>query len=194
MKLIMFLLLISLPAWAQPAPIKLYPLDIRAVALKQPDGPRCDAANWPLTDSSCVALMKVAGQYYLQLAKQYSASIVFAPIQMKPRFAPPQGCIASTSDPNYKCPDYTAPPVQIEPLDVAPILEEYGNPGNEFCDVSHCTFVEEEPKPCQKDVSCIAPPTRRTRPTCADKTRFLMTAEDGSKHCIQLVHVRLEEK
>lgn len=77
--------------------------------------------------------------------------------------------------------------LQPQPFDVPPIQEEYGNPGTNWCDMGSCTFIEEEPKPCPKDMTCVAPPHRRTRLTCADKTRFLMTSEDGKAHCIALV-------
>jgi|GEM_PF-7014975 len=60
------------------------------------------------------------------------------------------------------------------PMDVPAIQEEYGNPGYPVCDMGNCVWVE------SKDGK------RRTRPTCADKTRFLMTSEDGKKHCIRL--------
>lgn len=69
------------------------------------------------------------------------------------------------------------------PLDVPPISEEYGNLGKHFCDMGFCTWV---------DANVNNPdlfgnkPTRRTRPTCADKKRFLMTSEDGIKHCIKI--------
>lgn len=59
-----------------------------------------------------------------------------------------------------------------EPYDVPPIEEEYGNPGYTMCDMS-CVWVE-------------GIGARRTRPICADKTRFLMTSEDGTHHCIAL--------
>ncbi len=46
-----------------------------------------------------------------------------------------------------------------------------------------CTWMDVDPAhPNQFTLN----PSRRTRLTCADKTRFLMTAEDGSKHCIAL--------
>ena len=68
-------------------------------------------------------------------------------------------------------------------VDVAPIQEEYGNPGMNFCDMGACTWMDADPA----HPNALTPtPYRRTRMTCADKTRFLMTAEDGSKHCIAL--------
>jgi len=71
--------------------------------------------------------------------------------------------------------------IQINP-DESPVEEEYGNPGFMWCDIG-CTWVEDSPpavdgKPTQSH--------RRKYTTCVDKTRFLMTAEDGSKHCIRL--------
>lgn len=33
----------------------------------------------------------------------------------------------------------------------------------------------------------VLPVVKRGRITCMDKTRFLMTSEDGRKHCIRLV-------
>ena len=77
-------------------------------------------------------------------------------------------------------------PVQPAPFDVPPIPEEYGKPGYSWCDMQQCAFEEAEPQPCPPNVACIAPPKRRTRLTCADKRRFLMAAEDGSKHCLAL--------
>lgn len=70
-------------------------------------------------------------------------------------------------------------------IDVAPIKEEYGNPGTQFCDMGACTWVDyQKESPIWGEMK----PYRRTRLTCADKTRFLMTAEDGSKHCIRLAN------
>lgn len=63
-------------------------------------------------------------------------------------------------------------------VDVPPVTEEYGNPGIEFCDMG-CHWIEDY---SENGI----PPHRRTRLTCADKSRFLMTAEDGSMHCIIL--------
>lgn len=67
-------------------------------------------------------------------------------------------------------------------VDVAPIQEEYGNPGYEFCDMG-CTWVD-----AQNLIGWNShiKTYRRTRATCADKTRFLMTSEDGKQHCIRL--------
>jgi len=59
------------------------------------------------------------------------------------------------------------------PFDVPPITEEYGKPRWVPC-----------PEECGDYYSRAL--KRPTRPTCADKTRFLMTAEDGSKHCLAL--------
>lgn len=67
------------------------------------------------------------------------------------------------------------------PIDVPPIQEEYGKPGFKFCDMGQCSFYEDD-----KVNELGMTPIRRSRITCADKTRFLMTAEDGSKHCIKL--------
>lgn len=68
------------------------------------------------------------------------------------------------------------------PVDVPPIQEEYGNLGYNFCDMGQCVW---------RDAGQHWPlipviPYRRKRWTCADKTRFLMTSEDGKKHCIRL--------
>ena len=71
--------------------------------------------------------------------------------------------------------------IQPKPaIDVAPITEEYGAVGYTVCDMG-CVWVE-SPTPSFPDMKL----TRRTRFTCADKTRFLMTAEDGTKHCLVL--------
>lgn len=72
-------------------------------------------------------------------------------------------------------------PCKDDPIDASPIQEEYGNLGYSWCDIT-CSFVESD-KPPFPDTKLY----RRTRATCADKTRFLMTAEDGSKHCIALL-------
>ena len=69
------------------------------------------------------------------------------------------------------------------PVDVPPIMEEYGELGNYLCDMG-CVWVEARPDSPDPFGS---KPIRRTRFTCADKTRFLMTSEDGNKHCIKLV-------
>lgn len=70
--------------------------------------------------------------------------------------------------------DHTKEIQSPKAVDVPPITEEYGNPGYEVCDMGNCVWTE-------------APEgKRRTRSTCADKTRFLMTSEDGKKHCIKL--------
>jgi len=70
-----------------------------------------------------------------------------------------------------------------QPVDVPPIREEYGKPGVNFCDMGSCTWMDADPS----HPNALTPtPHRRTRLTCADRTRFLMTAEDGSKHCIAL--------
>ncbi len=66
------------------------------------------------------------------------------------------------------------------PVDVTPIQEEYGELGYQFCDMG-CVWVSAD-----HPIDGETKPTRRTRPTCADKTRFLMTSEDGAKHCIRL--------
>jgi len=68
-----------------------------------------------------------------------------------------------------------------KPVDVPPLLEEYGNPGHNFCDMGKCTFMEGLDPFDPNDKG-----QRRTRITCADKTRFLMTSEDGMKHCIAI--------
>ena len=61
-----------------------------------------------------------------------------------------------------------------QPIDVPPIKEEYRAASLSTCyDSEHCFPVE-------------GSEMTRTRLTCADKTRFLMTAEDGRKHCIKL--------
>jgi hypothetical protein len=67
------------------------------------------------------------------------------------------------------------------PIDVPPISEEYGNLGWDMCDMG-CVFVEADKPPFPDTVL-----HRRTRLTCAEKARFLMTAEDGSKHCVALL-------
>jgi hypothetical protein len=71
--------------------------------------------------------------------------------------------------------------VKLLKIDVPPITEQYGNVGTEFCDRGQCSFVE------GAGDAMGNPPKRRTRLTCANKRRFLMTAEDGSKHCILLL-------
>ena len=88
---------------------------------------------------------------------------------------------APKDDPYY-CPNcfIWVNPEQPKPFDVPPISEEYGKPGISWCDMGQCTFVEGA-DPFGKDHGI-----RRTRLTCADKTRFLMAAEDGSKHCLAL--------
>jgi hypothetical protein len=69
------------------------------------------------------------------------------------------------------------------PVDVPPIQEEYGTVGTEFCDMGQCSWVDYVPdSPMWEGMK----PHRRTRETCADKKRFLMTSEDGVKHCIKL--------
>ena len=78
-----------------------------------------------------------------------------------------------------------AKPEKPEPVDVPPITEEYGNPGYEYCDMRNCMWVDGVP--LGFDHTGTSPAyKRRTRLTCADKTRFLMTSEDGKKHCIKL--------
>ncbi|HXF12244.1 MAG TPA: hypothetical protein VN517_03765 [Terriglobales bacterium] len=67
------------------------------------------------------------------------------------------------------------------PSDVPPIMEEYGSLGTEVCDGGRCVWLEVD-KLSRLDEGLY----RRTRPTCADKTRFLMTSEDGKKHCIRI--------
>lgn len=79
-------------------------------------------------------------------------------------------------------------PSKPEPIDVAPITVEYGKPGHNWCDMGACTWVEGE-SPFGGDIKA----TRRTYITCADKRRFLMTAEDGSKHCILLMNPETEK-
>ena len=69
-------------------------------------------------------------------------------------------------------------------IDVPPIQEEYVSPGTEFCDMGSCTWIEYDKTSGIWGESMK--PHRRTRETCADKTRFLMTSEDGAKHCIKL--------
>ena len=68
-----------------------------------------------------------------------------------------------------------------QPVDVPPVTEEYGPLGVDFCDMG-CVFVPGGTSPFPDGPK----PHRQTRFTCADKTRFLMTAEDGRKHCIKL--------
>ena len=73
--------------------------------------------------------------------------------------------------------------IERNAIDVPPILEEYGNPGKYICDMADCVWVDANPS------NGLVPnplTPRRTKFSCADKTRFLMTAEDGSKHCIAL--------
>lgn len=65
------------------------------------------------------------------------------------------------------------------PVDVPPIQEEYGNLGYQSCDQG-CWWVDVEKGEAPLGIKLH----RRTHTTCADKARFLMTAEDGSKHCI----------
>ena len=77
----------------------------------------------------------------------------------------------------------------VPPIDVPPIEEEYGNPGNELCDMGVCHWIDIDAKHNWNGF----PPRRRTRNTCADKSRFLMTDESGQKHCIALVP-RKDEK
>lgn len=72
-----------------------------------------------------------------------------------------------------------------EQIDVPPIQEEYGNPGTSFCDMGACTWIDYDKNSGLWGDSMK--PHRRTRLTCADKTRFLMTSEDGIKHCILLI-------
>lgn len=69
------------------------------------------------------------------------------------------------------------------PVDVPPVQEEYGNPGVNWCDMGACQWIEIDP---DHPHALTPSPQRRTRLTCADKTRFLMTSEDGKKHCISL--------
>lgn len=71
------------------------------------------------------------------------------------------------------------------PVDVPPVTEEYGNLGYQYCDMGNCVWVDGVPPGF--DHTGDAPAyKRRTRLTCADKTRFLMTSEDGKGHCIRL--------
>jgi hypothetical protein len=72
-------------------------------------------------------------------------------------------------------------------IDVPAIQVEYGSLGWELCDLGSCTWVDAiKPIEFDNEDSFIGKPYRRKLWTCADKTRFLMTAEDGSKHCLAL--------
>ncbi len=71
-----------------------------------------------------------------------------------------------------------------EPIDVPPIQVEYGNLGTEFCDMGSCAWVEYDKT--NGIWGSSMKPHRRTLLTCADKSRFLLTSEDGVKHCIQM--------
>lgn len=79
----------------------------------------------------------------------------------------------------------------LRAVDVSPITEEYGNPGYEVCDymgTMSCIWVDAQPGdpiPGFDHIDTSHALKRRTRLTCADKTRFLMTSEDGKKHCIK---------
>lgn len=81
---------------------------------------------------------------------------------------------------------------KIEPIDVPPISEEYGNLGTKFCDMGQCTWVDYDKNSAIWGETMK--PYRRTVKTCADKTRFLMTSEDGNKHCIRLTPSTKESK
>lgn len=58
-----------------------------------------------------------------------------------------------------------------DPVDVAPIEVPLGN-----CVINLCMTLS----------TPAVGVTKLTKSTCADKSRFLMTAEDGTKHCIKL--------
>lgn len=76
--------------------------------------------------------------------------------------------------------------VQVAPnknsVDLPAIQEEYGGLVVTLCDQS-CSDVPYKPDEWK---GLKITPHKAKRWTCADKTRFLMTAEDGSKHCIAL--------
>ena len=76
--------------------------------------------------------------------------------------------------------DFTTP-LPLPALDVPPITETYWME-------MFTTCMDECPAPPR--ISLTQPKDgawrQYTRSTCADKTRFLMAAEDGSKHCIAL--------
>ena len=75
-----------------------------------------------------------------------------------------------------------SPPLQtqgevVPPMVVPAVTEEYGNPGFEVCDMG-CTFIEGNPN----DPGIMV--HRRTRLTCLDKRRVLVTTEAGTALCI----------
>jgi hypothetical protein len=76
-----------------------------------------------------------------------------------------------------------SPPLQTQgevapPMVVPAVTEFYGNPGYQVCDMGACTFVEGDPH----DPGIMV--HRRTRLTCLDKRRVLVTTEAGTALCI----------
>jgi hypothetical protein len=75
------------------------------------------------------------------------------------------------------------PPLQTQsevaaPMVVPAVTEFYGNPGYQVCDMGACTFVEGDPHDPGITVS------RRSRPTCLDTRRVLVTTVSGTALCI----------
>ena len=76
-----------------------------------------------------------------------------------------------------------SPPLQtqgvvVPPMVVPAVTEFYGNPGYQVCDMGACTFVEGDPHDPGITVS------HRSRITCLDKRRVLVTTEAGTALCI----------
>jgi hypothetical protein len=76
-----------------------------------------------------------------------------------------------------------SPPLQTQgevapPMVVPAVTEFYGNPGYQVCDMGACTFVEGDPHDPGITVS------HRSRITCLDKRRVLVTTEAGTALCI----------
>ena len=78
-----------------------------------------------------------------------------------------------------------SPPLQtqgvvVPPMVVPAVTEFYGNPGYQVCDMGACTWIEANPK--------YDPPGlytyQKSRFTCLDKRRVLVTTEAGTALCI----------
>ena len=73
-------------------------------------------------------------------------------------------------------------PTERNAIDVPAIQEEYGPLVVTLCD-NGCWDMPYHPG---EWMGLEPSPHRATQWICTDKTRFLLTAEDGSKHCIAL--------
>jgi len=91
--------------------------------------------------------------------------------------------VALTIPTDGQVPDQSDAVPRQKIIDVPAIQAEYGPLVYTLCDQG-CWDVLYTPQD-QLVIAGKLKPHRNKHWTCADKTRFLMTAEDGSKHCVR---------